>query len=81
MSFWAMSAAWRFALAVAALVALALPSVYALISYRDFTDALDFKARIKASALVHLIAANPATWMYAENRLTGIIARQPIPLR
>ena len=71
----------RFALAVAALVALALPSVYALISYRDFTDALDFKARIKASALVDSIAANPATWMYAENRLTGIIARQPIPLR
>ncbi len=70
----------RFALALALLVALSIPLGFGLLSYFDITAALDFKARVKASALSNLIASNPDVWMYAENRIQGLISREPVPL-
>lgn len=70
----------RFALAVAALTALGIPCLYAITEYDSLSEALDFKARIKASALSSLIASNPTVWMYAENRLQGLISREPVLL-
>ncbi|MBL0147469.1 MAG: diguanylate cyclase [Ideonella sp.] len=70
----------RFALVVAALTALGIPCLYAYTEYDGLSDALDFKAKIKASALSSLIASNPDVWMYAENRLQGLISHEPVPL-
>ncbi|WP_313950689.1 response regulator, partial [Accumulibacter sp.] len=70
----------RSALALAWLVALSIPLAYLFIAYRDLGDSLDFKARVKASALSNLITSNPDTWMFAENRVQGLISREPIPL-
>ncbi len=65
---------------VAALVAVSLPLGYALTAFGDITNSLSFKARVKASALETMIAANPRMWMFAENRMQGLIEREPVPL-
>jgi signal transduction histidine kinase/DNA-binding response OmpR family regulator/HPt (histidine-containing phosphotransfer) domain-containing protein len=65
---------------VAILVAVSIPLGYWLVSYRDFSSSLDFKAKVKASALSGLIASSPDVWMFAENRLQGLITREPVPL-
>jgi PAS domain S-box-containing protein len=70
----------RFSVAIACVVALSLPLGYALISLHDLEEALDFKARVKASALSTLIASNPDVWQFAENRIQGLISREPVPL-
>ena len=70
----------RFALAMALFVALGIPLGFWIVSYQNITDALDFKAKVKASALSSLIASNPDVWMYAENRIQGLISREPVPL-
>ena len=70
----------RLALSVAVLVAVSVPLGYGLVEYEDAVDSLDFKARIKASALSGLISSIPETWMFAENRIQGLIAREPVPL-
>jgi PAS domain S-box-containing protein len=70
----------RFSVAIACVVALSLPLGYALVSLHDLEEALDFKARVKASALSTLIASNPDVWRFAENRIQGLIAREPVPL-
>lgn len=75
------SAIHRFALSAALVVALILPSGYGYVTYRDLSDALDFKAQIKASALSGLIASAPDVWMFAENRMQGLISREPVPLQ
>lgn len=71
----------RFALAVACLVTVAVPTMHGLVIHRDLAAALEFKAQVKAAMLTESIAQNPTTWMYAENRLQGLMARAPIPLR
>lgn len=70
----------RVALAVALLVALALPTAYAVVAYLDLSEDLAFKARVKATAFSGLIATNPDVWMYAENRMLGLLMREPVPL-
>lgn len=70
----------RVALLVGLAVALALPLDYWVIAYKDFSSELEFKARVKATALGAVIAANPELWMYAEDRLQGLLAREPVPL-
>jgi diguanylate cyclase (GGDEF)-like protein/PAS domain S-box-containing protein len=70
----------RVALLVALAVALVLPLGYWIIAYKDFSGQLAFKARVKATALSSLIATIPEVWMYAENRLLGLLAREPVPL-
>ncbi|MEO8752684.1 MAG: EAL domain-containing protein [Casimicrobiaceae bacterium] len=70
----------RVALLIALAVACALPFGYWIIAYSDFSGQLEFKARVKATALGGLIANNPETWMYAENRLQGLLAHDPVPL-
>lgn len=70
----------RLAIIVGLLVAISLPLVNGVTSYRDVRDALAFKARIKATALSGLIASNPDVWMFAENRIHGLISREPVPL-
>jgi PAS domain S-box-containing protein len=70
----------RFALTTALLLTLSIPFGYGLVSYRDYADSLDFKARVKASTLSALVASNPDTWMFAENHLQGLLSREPVPL-
>ena len=70
----------RVALVVALAVGIALPVGYWFIAFNDFSNTLEFKAKVKANALVGLIATIPEQWMYAENRLQGLLAREPVPL-
>ena len=70
----------KLALVLALIVAFGIPLGLLWFQYGDLVDALEFKARIKASALSSLVASNPETWMLAENRLQGLIAREPVPL-
>ena len=70
----------RVALGVALMVALAIPAIFFYLEHHDVSESLEFKARVKASALSSMIASNPETWMFAENRLQGLIAHEPVPL-
>jgi diguanylate cyclase (GGDEF)-like protein/PAS domain S-box-containing protein len=70
----------RIAAVVAILVAISLPLGYALIAIQDASDSLNFKAKVKASALNGLIANSPDVWMFAENRIQGLMSREPVPL-
>ena len=70
----------RMALAIACVLALSIPAGYFIVTYLDHTDSLDFKAKVKAAALSSSIASNPETWMFAENRLQGLISREPVAL-
>ena len=70
----------RLATGVALLVTLSLPFAFALTSLHSLGNELGFKAKVKATALSGLIAVNPDTWMFAENRLQGLMAREPVPL-
>jgi len=70
----------RVALLLAFLTVLSIPLGYWFASHGDLAAALDFKARVKAAALSSLIASNPDTWMFAENRVQGLISREPVPL-
>jgi len=68
------------AVIVAILVAVSLPAAYVLTSLSNEIAELEFKARVKASALSGLIATSPDVWMFAENRIQGLISREPVPL-
>src|SRR5438067_6866081 len=70
----------RVAFAVALVTTLALPLGYWIIAYKDFSEDLEFKARVKATAISGLIATLPEIWMLAENRLQGLLSREPVPL-
>ncbi len=70
----------RLALAIALAVALSIPLAYGLVAWRNFSGELEFKARVKATALDGLIATIPDLWPYAENRLLGLLAREPVRL-
>lgn len=69
----------RIAAVLALLVALSLPAIYGALAYWDARDDLQFKARVKAAALSSLIASAPDTWTLAENRIQGLMAREPVP--
>lgn len=71
----------RLALAIACVLALSITVGYFVVAYLDYTDSLDFKAKVKAAALSSSIASIPETWMFAENRLQGLISREPVALR
>ncbi|RJX30282.1 MAG: EAL domain-containing protein [Oxalobacter sp.] len=70
----------KIALLVATLVALSVPASYAYGEYTELTDILTYKAKVKATAINELIAQMPETWMYAENRLQGLISHVPVTL-
>jgi diguanylate cyclase (GGDEF)-like protein/PAS domain S-box-containing protein len=70
----------RIATVVAVLVALSLPLGHVLTALSSNSAALEFKAKVKASALNGLISSSPDVWMLAENRLIGVIASEPVPL-
>jgi diguanylate cyclase (GGDEF)-like protein/PAS domain S-box-containing protein len=70
----------RIAAVVAFLVAISFPLGYALVALQDVGDSLDFKAKVKASSLNGLIANSPDVWMFAENRIQGLVSREPVPL-
>jgi diguanylate cyclase (GGDEF)-like protein/PAS domain S-box-containing protein len=70
----------RIAAVVATLVALSLPIGHVFTALASNSAQLEFKAKVKASALNGLIASNPDVWMLAENRLMGLIASEPVPL-
>jgi len=70
----------RLAVGVAVLAVISAPLGYSLTVLRDVNRELEFKARVKATALSGLIAENPDAWMFAKNRLEGLITREPVPL-
>lgn len=70
----------RLAIAISTLVGISLPIGYGLIAYNDLAETLTFKAKIKASAQADLITTLPETWMYAENRIHGMLSREPVAL-
>lgn len=70
----------RVALLVALVAGLALPLGYGAVAYLDFSGGLEFKAQVKATAFSSLIATNPDTWMFAENRMQGLLMREPVPI-
>ncbi|WP_137223668.1 EAL domain-containing protein [Shewanella sp. MEBiC00475] len=70
----------HYALLISLLVGISLPVGYALTAYNDLTKSLSFKAKIKANAQADLITTLPDTWMYAENRLQGVLSREPVRL-
>lgn len=70
----------RFALAMALAVAIVIPLGYWLVAQQNYSASLDFKAKVKAAALSGSIASNPDTWMFAENRMHGLLQREPVPL-
>lgn len=70
----------RLAVTISLLVALCLPLTYGMLAYRDLSAELTFKAKVKASALNGLIASAPDLWVYAENRMQGLISREPVLL-
>lgn len=70
----------RLAMVISTLVGISLPIGYGLIAYHDISRSLTFKARIKAHAQAELITTLPDTWMYAENRIQGILRREPVVL-
>jgi diguanylate cyclase (GGDEF)-like protein/PAS domain S-box-containing protein len=65
---------------ISLVVALSLPIVYAIVSYQSLTSSLYFKARIKAHAQSNIITTLPNTWMFAENRIYGVLEREPVIL-
>lgn len=67
----------RLAIVVALLVALGFPVGSFFLAYNDLASSLDFKAQVKASILNNLVANVPDIWMFAENRIQGLIAHQP----
>lgn len=70
----------RLAITISLVVTLSLPAGYVLLAIDDVSQSLEFKARVKASALNGLIASTPDLWMFAENRIQGLISREPVPL-
>lgn len=70
----------RLALIVGLVVTVSLPLLYLATAFRDASDVLAFKAKIKATALSGLIASAPDDWIFAENRIQGLVSREPVPL-
>ncbi|WP_199711779.1 EAL domain-containing protein [Alginatibacterium sediminis] len=62
------------------IVGLSLPIGYAFVAYNDLSGELNFKVKIKSNSQSELITTMPDTWMYAENRIQGILKREPIVL-
>lgn len=71
----------RLAVSIALLVAITPPIGYVAVALKDVNDSLAFKAVVKSTALSGLIASAPEVWMFAENRLQGLVAHEPVPLR
>lgn len=65
---------------IAVLVGISLPIGYGSIAYHNLAESLTFKARIKAHGQGELITTMPDTWKYAENRIQGILKREPVVL-
>jgi diguanylate cyclase (GGDEF)-like protein/PAS domain S-box-containing protein len=70
----------RMAIFIAIIVAISLPAGYAWTSLTSAAAALEFKAKVKAASLNGLISSSPDIWMLAENRIQGLISREPVPL-
>jgi len=70
----------RVALLLSLVVGLGIPLGYWLTAHTSLSETLTFKARVKASALNRLIADAPDLWVYAENRMLGLLAHEPVPL-
>ena len=68
------------AMVIAVLVGVSLPLGYGLTVYYNLGEALTFKARIKAHAQGELITTMPGVWMFAENRIQGILNHEPVVL-
>lgn len=70
----------RLATAASLFVALVFLTGVGLIDYQGLMNDLEFKAFVKATALNNLVASLPDVWYFAENRINGLIAREPVPL-
>jgi diguanylate cyclase (GGDEF)-like protein/PAS domain S-box-containing protein len=70
----------RLSTVIAVLVGISLPIGYGLVAYNNLAESLVFKAQIKAHGQGELITTMPGTWMYAENRIQGMLKREPLVL-
>lgn len=70
----------RLSIIISVLVGISLPISYGLIAYHDLGKSLSFKAQIKADGQAELISTMPDTWMFAENRIQGLLKREPVAL-
>jgi len=68
----------RLSIIISVLVGSSVPISYGLIAYHDLGDSLSFKAQIKANSQTELITSMPDIWMYAENRIQGLLKRAPV---
>ncbi|PIE60733.1 MAG: GGDEF domain-containing protein [Desulfobulbus propionicus] len=71
---------FRLSLTISIIAFFTLPAVSGFIAYSDLSQALTFKARIKAKAQREVITTLPQTWRYAENRMQGLLVREPVLL-
>ncbi len=71
---------FRLVLFVSIAVTLSLPVISGYIAYQDLEENLGFKAQIKAKAQKEMITTLPQTWMFAQNRMQGILTREPVLL-
>ncbi len=65
----------RLAAIVAVLVTISLPLGYGVISLGNFSDILEFEAKVKANALTGLVGSSPDSWMFDEARIRALISR------
>ena len=65
----------RLAAVVAVLVTISLPLGYGVISFGNFSDTLEFEAKVKANALTGLVASRPDSWMFNEALIRALISR------
>ena len=68
----------RLSIIISVLVGTSVPISYGLIAYYDLGESLSFKAQIKANSQTELITSMPDMWMYAENRIQGLLKRAPV---
>ncbi|HEX8948594.1 MAG TPA: ATP-binding protein [Dissulfurispiraceae bacterium] len=62
---------------IAVVVAISLPSLYFIVSYRYHIAALETEAEINARIAMQIINSNPDMWRYEVDRLTELLSRRP----
>lgn len=70
----------RVAVSVGLIVMITLPLVYWFDGYSNLEKSLEFKVKVKATALSVLVTANPELWMFQEVRMAELLTHFPLPL-
>ena len=67
-------------LAIAAMLAIALPAVYFGVRFAALGSTLQAKADVRAEAINRAIGTSPDMWRYEEHRLQELLVRLPVEL-